>query len=178
MPSTAYDAKGLIKSAIRDNNPVLFFEHFSLYQSVKEEIPEEEYLIPLGKADVKRKGKDLTIVATGLMVHRTLNAADRLAEEGISAEVIDPRTIAPLDETAILNSVKKTGRLIIVHEARKTGGVGSEIAATVNEKAFTYLKSPILRIGAPDVPNPYSAPLEKAFVPDEEIIAAKIRSLF
>ena len=174
MPSTPYDAKGLLKSAIRDNNPVLFFEHFQLYHHLKGEVPEEEYTIALGKADIKRNGSDVTVVATGLMVHRALDAAKTLCEQGIDVEVIDPRTIAPLDKESILESVRKTGRLVVAHEARTIGGPGAEISAEVAEEAFWKLKAPVLRVGAPHFPNPYSQPLENAFVPGKERIMAAV----
>jgi acetoin:2,6-dichlorophenolindophenol oxidoreductase subunit beta len=175
MPSTPYDAKGLLKSAVRDDNPILFFEHFFLYNNSKGPVPEEDYTIPLGKADIKLQGNHVTVIATGLMVSRTISAAETLHKEGVSVEVIDPRTIAPLDKDLILTSVKKTGRLVIVHEARKIGGMGSEISATVNEEAFSYLKAPIIRVGAPHVPNPYSKTLEEAYVPSVDKIIAAIK---
>jgi len=169
MPSTPYDAKGLLISAIRDDNPVVFLEHKMLY-GTQGEVPEESYAIPLGKADIKRDGKDITVVATAMMVGRALSAADKLAGDGISLEVVDPRTLSPLDEEAILNSVKKTHRLLIVHEEVKFAGSGAEIAAMVAEKAFDYLDAPIVRIGAPFTPVPFSPPLEQEFIPSEEKI--------
>lgn len=175
VPSTPRDAKGLLKSAIRDDNPVLFFEHMYLYQGIREEIPDEEYTTPLGVADVKREGKDATVVTTALMVHRSLSAAKELSKnEGIEVEVVDLRTLAPLDKTTVLNSVKKTGRLIIVHEAWKTGGFGGEIAALVAEEEFKDLRAPIVRIGAPHVPVPSSIPFQKMFVPDEQKIVEAV----
>lgn len=169
LPSTPYDAKGLLKTAIRDNNPVVFIEHKMLY-GMKGEVPEEEYTIPLGKASIVREGSDCTIVATGQMVHQAVKAANRLEQEGISSEVIDPRTIVPLDKETIIESVKKTGRLIIAHEAVKTAGIGGEIAAMVQEEIFYYLDAPIKRIAAPFSPVPFSKPLEKAYLPNEEDI--------
>lgn len=169
MPSTPYDAKGLLISAIRDDNPVVFLEHKMLY-GTQGEVPEESYAIPLGKADIKREGKDITVVATAMMVGRALSAAEKLAGNGISLEVVDPRTLSPLDEQTILNSVKKTHRLLIVHEEVKFAGSGAEIAAMVAEKAFDYLDAPIVRIGAPFTPVPFSPPLEQEFIPSEEKI--------
>ena len=177
VPSTPYDAKGLLKSAIRDNNPVLFLEQKTLYRT-KGPVPESEYLIPLGKADVKRVGSDCTIVTYGRMVPYCLRAAETLAEEGISAEVVDLRTLLPMDKEAVFESVKKTKRLLIVHEAVKTGGFGGEIAASVAESdAFFYLDAPIRRLAAEDMPVPFSAVLEKGVLPDEEKIAACVRGM-
>jgi len=166
MPSTAYDAKGLLKTAIRSPNPVLFLEHKMLYAK-KGEVPEGEYLLPIGVADVKRKGINLTLVAFGRMVDVSLAAAKTLEIQGVSAEVIDLRSLQPLDEDAILTSVKKTGHLVIVHEAPVRGGFGGEVAAVVAEKALGYLDAPIKRVGAPWVPVPFSPPLEDAYVPQE-----------
>jgi pyruvate dehydrogenase E1 component beta subunit len=177
MPATPYDAKGLLKSAIRDENPVLFFEHKYLFHGMRGDIPEEEFLIPLGVADVKREGRDVTVVATGLMVHRALNVANALSKEGINVEVLDLRTIAPLDQEAILSSVKKTGRLVVVHESWKIGGIGGEVAGLVAEKAFRDLKSPIVRVGASHVPLPHTASLAAMVVPDEERITSAIREV-
>jgi len=168
-PATPYDAKGLLKSAIRDDNPVLYFVHkLILLGGTKGEVPEEEYTIPLGKADVKREGKDVTVVVIGLMVHRALAAADKLQKEGVSIEVIDLRTAAPLDKKAIIDSVKKTGRLVIMDEEPKTGSLASEVAAVVAEEAFELLHAPVKRVCAPDTPIPFSPPLEKFWMPDEE----------
>jgi pyruvate dehydrogenase E1 component beta subunit len=169
MPSTPYDAKGLLISAIRDDNPVVFLEHKMLY-GTQGEVPEESYAIPLGKADIKREGKDITVVVTAMMVGRALSAAEKLAGNGISLEVVDPRTLSPLDEETILNSVKKTHRLLIVHEEVKFAGSGAEIAAMAAEKAFDYLDAPIVRVGAPFTPVPFSPPLEQEFIPSEEKI--------
>jgi pyruvate dehydrogenase E1 component beta subunit len=151
VPSTPYDAKGLMKSAIRDDYPVLFMEHKGLYKT-QEEIPEEEYFVPIGKAVVRRKGTYLTVLTYGNMVHKALAAAKELSDTGIEIEVIDLRTVHPLDEETIVDSVKKTGRAVVFHEARKTGGLGGEVAAVVAEKAFPYLKAPVLRVAGPDVP--------------------------
>jgi pyruvate dehydrogenase E1 component beta subunit len=165
QPSTAYDAKGLLKAAMDDDNPVIFYEHKLLYKT-KGDVPEEPYSIPLGKADVKRIGKDVTVVATSIMVHKALEAAAELEKEGIDVEVIDPRTLVPLDEETIIKSVKKTGRLIVVHEAVKRGGFGGEIASIIAEsEAFDYLDAPIKRLGGLPIPIPYNPTLEKAAVP-------------
>lgn len=173
QPSTAYDAKGLLKAAMDDDNPVIFYEHKLLYKT-KGDVPEEQYSIPLGKADIKRQGKDVTIVATSIMVHKALEAATALEKEGIDVEVVDPRTLVPLDEETIIESVKKTGRVIVVHEAVKRGGFGGEIASVIAEsEAFDYLDAPIKRLGGLPIPIPYNPNLEKAAVPQmEDIIAA------
>ncbi|MDQ1004424.1 pyruvate/2-oxoglutarate/acetoin dehydrogenase E1 component [Neobacillus niacini] len=165
QPSTAYDAKGLLKAAMDDDNPVIFYEHKLLYRT-QCEVPEELYSIPLGKADIKRKGKDVTIVATAIMVHKALEAAAELEKDGIDVEIVDPRTLVPLDEETIIESVKKTGRLIVVHEAVKRGGFGGEIASMIAEsEAFDYLDAPIKRLGGLAVPTPYNPTLEKAVIP-------------
>lgn len=165
QPSTAYDAKGLLKAAMDDDNPVIFYEHKLLYKTIGE-VPEEQYSIPLGKADVKRSGKDVTIVATAIMVHKALEAAKELEAEGIDVEIIDPRTLVPLDEATIIESVKKTGKCIVVHEAVKRGGYGGEIASMIAEsEAFDYLDAPIKRLGGLAVPIPYNPTLEKAVIP-------------
>ncbi|KJS86604.1 MAG: hypothetical protein JM58_06525 [Peptococcaceae bacterium BICA1-8] len=176
LPSTPYDAKGLLKTAIRDDNPVLFFEHKLLY-TVTGEVPEEEYTIPFGVADIKRAGRDVTIVATGYMVTKSLQAAEELAKEGIDAEVIDPRTLVPLDKATIIQSVKKTGRLVIVDEGHKTGGITGELAAIVVEEAFDYLDAPVQRLGSLDVPVPFSPSLEKIFAPSEKDIIAAVKKI-
>ncbi|WP_216831163.1 alpha-ketoacid dehydrogenase subunit beta [Alkalihalobacterium elongatum] len=176
IPSTPYDAKGLLKTAIRNNDAVLFFEHKVLYD-MKGEVPEEEYLIPLGKADVKREGTDVTILATALQVHTALNAANELANNGVEAEVIDLRTLAPLDKETILNSVRKTGRVVIVHEEAKTGGSGAEIAAQISEEAMFDLQAPIKRIGSPDVPIAQSIYLEQFYRPSEQQIIESVHEL-
>jgi pyruvate/2-oxoglutarate/acetoin dehydrogenase E1 component len=177
-PSSAYDAKGLIKSAIRDGDPVLFFEHKALYRRVKEDLPSDEYTVPIGKAAVVRPGKDVSIITYGAMVHAACEAADRLEIEGISIEIIDLRTLAPLDEPAILESVRKTSKVIVLHEATLTGGFGGEIAARITERAFEYLDAPVLRIAAPDTPVPFSPPLEEAFLPGVAGIVEKARWLY
>ena len=176
MPSTPADAKGLLKSAIRDDDPVVFFEHRLLY-ATKGEVPDGEYLIPLGEADVKREGRDVTVVATALMVHKALGAAGELSKEGIEIEVLDLRSLLPLDCEALLKSVKKTGRLLIAHEACKTGGMGGEIAAIAAKEAFGYLDAPIERVCAPDIPVPFSPPLENYYIPKKEDIVATVRRM-
>jgi 2-oxoisovalerate dehydrogenase E1 component beta subunit len=176
-PSTAYDAKGLLKSAIRDNNPVLFFEHKYLYRRIKEELPAEDYTVPLGKAIVRRKGQDLTIITYAAMMHTSLEAADELAKEGIEAEVVDLRTLLPLDRETILASVKKTNRLLVVHEDTRTGGIAGEIAAIVCEEAFDDLDAPVARVTALDTPVPYSPPLEERFLPQRNDVVAAARKL-
>jgi len=176
MPSTPYDAKGLLKTAIRDDNPVMFFEHKLLY-SIKGPVPEEEYTVPLGVADVKRKGEDVTIVATLYMVNKSLAAAEELSNDGISVEVVDPRTLVPLDKQAIINSVKKTGRIVIVTEDCKTGGVSAEIAAVVAEEAIDYLDAPVKRVAEPDTPIPFSPPLERFVIPDEKKIIGAVKEV-
>jgi pyruvate dehydrogenase E1 component beta subunit len=176
VPSTPYDAKGLLKTAIRGNNPVFFCEHKLLYP-VEDEVPEEEYTIPFGAADVKREGADVTIVATLYMVHKALNAAKQLEKEGVDAEVVDPRTLTPLDKQAIIRSVKKTGRLVIVSEDCKTAGVSAEIAAMVAEEAVDYLDAPIKRVAEPDTPIPFSPPLEQYVIPDEKAIMKAVKKV-
>jgi 2-oxoisovalerate dehydrogenase E1 component beta subunit len=176
-PSTAYDAKGLLKSAIRDNNPVLFFEHKFLYRRIKEEVPASDYTVPLGKAIVRREGRHLTIVSYAAMAHVAMEAARVLASEAIEAEVIDLRTLLPLDRETILDSVKRTNRLLVVHEDTRTGGIAGEIAAIVCEEAFGYLDAPISRVTALDTPVPYSPPLEERFLPNAEKVVAAAREL-
>jgi pyruvate dehydrogenase E1 component beta subunit len=177
MPSTPYDAKGLLISSIRDDNPVVFVEHKLLYKT-KGEVPEEPYTIPLGSGEVKRLGRDLTIVATSIMVKRSLEAADQLAGEGIEVEVVDPRSLKPLDVETIVQSVKKTGRVLIVHEAARTGGFGGELAAVIAEsEAFGYLDSPVVRLAGRDIPIPYNRALEYHTVPQVESIAHKAREI-
>ena len=176
-PATAYDAKGLIKSAIRDNNPVLFFEHKALYRRIKEEVPEGEYTVPIGKARVAREGRDLTVITYGAMVWEALQAAETLAGEGVSMEVIDLRTLLPLDEEAILASARKCSKVIVLHEDTRTGGLGAEISAIITEKAFDSLDGPVLRITAPDTPVPFSPPLEEAFLPNAAKVLEAARRL-
>lgn len=176
MPSTPYDAKGLLKSAIRDDDPVIFIEHKLLYNT-KGNVPKEDYTVPLGVADIKKRGNDITIVATSRMVGRSLEAARLLEEEGVSVEVIDPMTLVPLDEETIINSVKKTGKLAIVHEAVERLGFGAEVAAIVIAKAFDYLDAPILRIAAKNTPVPFAPKLENYVIPDVPDIVNKIKGI-
>jgi 2-oxoisovalerate dehydrogenase E1 component beta subunit len=177
-PATAYDAKGLIKSAIRDDDPVLFFEHKGLYRRIKEDLPAGEYTVPIGKAKVVRKGKDLSIVTYGAMVWTALEAADQLAGEGISAEVVDLRTLLPLDRETVCASVKKTSKVLLLHEDTRTGGMAGELAASISESVFEYLDAPIVRVTAPDTPVPYSPPLEDAFLPNTAKVVEKARWLY
>jgi len=176
VPSSPYDAKGLLKTAIRGNDPVFFVEHKLLYP-VKGMIPEDDYVVPFGMADVKREGLDVTIVATLFMVHKALAAAEQLREEGISVEVVDPRTLTPLDRPAIVKSVKKTGRLVVVSEDCRSAGVSAEIAAVVAEEALDYLDAPIKRVAEPDTPIPFSPALEKSVIPDERSIVKAVKEI-
>jgi pyruvate/2-oxoglutarate/acetoin dehydrogenase E1 component len=176
MPSSAYEAKGLMKTAIRDNNPVVIFEDKLMYQE-KAQVPEEEYLIPFGTAGVLREGSDVTLIATSSMVQVASKAADILAAERISAEVIDPRTLVPLDENALLKSAQKTSRVIIVDEGHQSFGVTAELASRINEKAFYHLDAPVQRMGAMDVPVPFSPILEDLTVPTPDRVAARARAL-
>ena len=176
IPSSPYKAKGLLKTAIRDDNPVMFFEHQQLMR-IKGPVPEEEYTIPLGQADVVREGKDVTVVATSLMVSKAMNAAQELEKRGIQVEVIDPQTLKPLDKRTILASVQKTGRLLVVHQACKTGGVGAEIGAMVAEEGFEFLVGPIRRLGALDVPVPFSPKLEDYVLPNEQKIVKEVMEM-
>ena len=177
-PATAYDAKGLIKSAIRDNDPVLFFEHKALYRKIKEDLPAEEYTVPIGKAKVVREGRDLSIITYGAMVWTALEAAETLAAEGCSVEVVDLRTLMPLDRDTICASVRKTSKALLLHEDTRTGGMAGELAATITENVFEYLDGPIVRVTAPDTPVPYSPPLEEAFLPNAEKVVEKARWLY
>ena len=174
MPATAHDAKGLLKSAIRDDNPVLFIEHKALY-ALKGEIPEEEYLVPLGKAEVRKVGKDVTVVATSRMVHEALAGANVLSEGGIDVEVIDLRTISPLDKETIFQSVEKTSRLVVAHEAVKAFGVGAEVAAMVCEEMIDRLSAPVARVGAPFVPSPFN--LENLYLPNSDDVVKAVRKV-
>ena len=178
-PSTAYDAKGLIKSAIRDDNPVLFEEHKGLYRApaLRQVLPDEDYVVPLGKARTVREGKDLTIVTYGAMVHKSVEAAETLSDEGVSVEVIDLRTLLPMDEEAIIDSVKRTGKLLVVHEDTRTGGIAGEIAMRVSEQAFEWLDGPMLRVTAIDAPVPYSGSLEDYFLPQTDDVLKAARYL-
>ncbi len=176
VPSTPYEAKGLLNTAILNENPVLFLEHKKLLP-VTGDVPEEYYTIPFGKADFKRIGRDITIVATHAMVHRSLNVAEMFAREGIEIEILDPRTLKPLDKESIIESVKKTGRLIVADEGPVTCGVASEISAMIAEEAIEYLRAPILRVGSPDAPVPTSPPLEKAYIPDEDDVIQAVNKM-
>ncbi len=177
-PTTPYDVKGLLKASIRDPDPVLFLEHKRTYRLIRGEVPEEEYVLPIGKADIKRPGKDLTVVSYGLMLHFSLEAAERLSKEGVDVEVVDPRTLVPLDKETILGSVKKTGKALVVYEANRTAGFGAEIAATIAEEAFDYLDGPVTRLASPDVPAmPYNAKLEALFLPNVDRISEAMRKL-
>ena len=188
-PATAYDAKGLLKSAVRDDNPVIMFEHKLLYGSKGAraekgaispvgEVPDEEYLVPIGKGIIRRQGKDVTLVGKLLTMYRAMEAAEILAKEGIEAEVIDPRTLVPLDKALILESVRKTGRLVIVEEDNLTGGWAGDIAAIVAEEAFYWLDAPIKRVSAPDVPPPFAPVMEQFYVPSVERVVAAVKALF
>jgi pyruvate/2-oxoglutarate/acetoin dehydrogenase E1 component len=176
VPSTPYDAKGLLKTAIRGSNPVFFCEHKLLYP-VEGEVPEQEYLIPFGKADVKKEGTDVTVVATSYMVHKALNAATTLLKDGVDAEVVDPRTLTPLDVATITGSVRKTGRVVIVSEDCRTGGVSAEIAALVAERALDYLDAPVKRVTTPDTPIPFSPSLEQFIIPNEQSIIKAVKEV-
>ncbi len=176
-PSTPYDAKGLLKAAIRDPNPVLYFEHKYLYRRIKAVLPAEDYIVPIGQADIKRPGTDITVVTYGAMVHLALEAAEQLSQEGIDLEVVDLRTLIPLDKETIFQSVRKTSKAILLHEDNKTGGIGAEIAALLAEDCFDCLDGPILRIAAPDTPVPFSAPLEEFFLPKASDVVAAARKL-
>ena len=177
-PSNPYDTKGLLKASIRDEDPVLFLEHKKTYRSIKGEVPEDDYEVPIGEATIRREGADITLVTFGLMVHRSMKAATALADEGVEVEVIDLRTLWPLDMKAIIESVKKTSKAIVVHEDNLTGGIGGEIAARIGDEAFEHLDGPVRRLGAPDVPAmPFAQSLETAVFPDVEKIAASLRGL-
>lgn len=177
-PSNPYDAKGLLKSAIRDNNPVIFLEHKKIYRAVRGEVPEDDYTIPIGVADVKRQGDDITLIGYGLVLHYGLEAAANLEDEGVSVEVVDLRTLRPLDKDTILSSVKKTSKVLIIHEANTTGGVGAEVSAIISESAFEYLDAPISRLCGPDIPTmPFAPTLEDAYMLNTEKITVALREL-
>lgn len=176
-PSTAYDAKGLLKAAIRDDDPVLYFEHKFLYRRIKDDVPDDDFLVPIGQAAIRRDGRDLSIITFGAMVYTALDAAAALAAEGVEAEVIDLRSLAPLDRTTILESVGKTSRALLLYEARRTGGIGGELAAIIAEDAFEYLDAPIMRVASMDIPVPYAPPLEAAFLPSVDRVVAAARQL-
>jgi 2-oxoisovalerate dehydrogenase E1 component beta subunit len=177
-PATAYDAKGLIKSAVRDNDPVIFFEHKGLYRRIKEDLPAGDYTVPIGKAKVVREGRHLTIVTYGAMLWTALEAADELAQEGASIEVVDLRTLLPLDRETVLASVKKTSKVLLVHEDTRTGGIAGELAVSITESIFEYLDGPIMRVTAPDTPVPFSPTLEEAFLPNTAKVVEKARWLW
>ncbi|MGA1997080.1 MAG: alpha-ketoacid dehydrogenase subunit beta [Bryobacteraceae bacterium] len=177
-PATAYDAKGLIKSAVRDNDPVIFFEHKGLYRRIKEDLPADEYTVPIGKAKVVREGRDLTIVTYGAMLWTALEAAEELAQEGASVEVVDLRTLLPLDRETVLASVKKTSKVLLLHEDTRTGGIAGELAVSITESIFEYLDAPIVRVTAPDTPVPFSPTLEEAFLPNTAKVVEKARWLW
>jgi 2-oxoisovalerate dehydrogenase E1 component beta subunit len=178
IPSNPYDAKGLLKAAIRDPDPVIFLEHKGMYRLIKGEVPEGDYTVPIGKAAVVREGSDMTAVAYGMMLHHCLKAADALAQDGVEVEVVDVRTISPLDRDTIVESVKKTGKAIVVYEDNYSGGWGAEISASISERAFAYLDGPIVRVAGPDIPAmPYNHNQEAAFMPTTEKIAAALRQL-
>lgn len=178
-PSTAYDAKGLIKAAIRDPDPVLYFEHKKLYRlpRLREELPEEDYIVEIGKARTRREGRDLSIITFGAQVLTALDAAEELEKEGLDVEVIDLRTLAPMDKPAIVASVKKTSKVLVLHEASRTGGIGGEIAATIAEEAFEWLDAPIVRVASIDTPVPYSPPLEEYYLPQVKDVLDAARKL-
>jgi 2-oxoisovalerate dehydrogenase E1 component beta subunit len=177
MPATAYDAKGLIKAAIRDDNPVIFYEHKFLYRRIKEEVPEGDYVIPIGKAAVRREGNDMVVITYGAMVWAALEAARELEKDGLSLEVVDLRTLLPYDEEAVLASVRKCNKVILLHEDTRTGGMAGELAALIAEKAFEDLDGPIMRITAPDTPVPFSPPLEEYFLPNAQKVVEAARKL-
>src|SRR5690242_671409 len=177
-PATAYDAKGLIKSAIRDNDPVLFFEHKGLYRRIKDDLPAGDYTVPIGRAKIARRGHHLSIITYGAMVWVALEAAEKLAEEGIDIEVVDLRTLLPLDRQTVCESAKKTSKVLLLHEDTRTGGMAGELAATLTETVWDYLDGPIVRVTAPDTPVPFSAPLEEAFLPNAEKVIEKARWLY
>ena len=177
-PATAYDAKGLIKASIRDNDPVIFFEHKGLYRRIKEDLPAEEYTVAIGKAKVVREGTDLSIITYGAMVWTALEAAEKLAEEGVSVEVVDLRTLLPLDRETVCESVKKTAKVLLLHEDTRTAGMAGELAISITESVFEYLDGPIVRVTAPDTPVPFSPLLEDAFLPNVEKVLEKARWLY
>ena len=178
-PSTPYDAKGLIKAAIRDPDPVLFFEHKYLYRNpkIKQEVPSQDYIVPIGKATIRREGTDLSVITYGAMVYTALEAAEKLVQEGVDVEVMDLRTLMPLDRDAIVDTVKKTNKVIILHEATRTGGLAGEVTALINEGAFEYLDGPVVRVTSIDTPVPYAPPLEEFFMPQVDDVLKAARTL-
>jgi pyruvate/2-oxoglutarate/acetoin dehydrogenase E1 component len=177
-PGTPRDAKGLLTAAIRDPDPVIYLEHKFLYRRLKEDVPEEGFEVPIGKARVAREGKDLSIITYAAMLHTALEAAEAAAKDGISVEVLDLRTLLPLDEEAILTTAAKTGKVIVLHEATRTGGPGGEVAALIAERVFEHLDAPIVRMAPPDTPVPYSPPLEETFLPNADKVGKAIRALY
>jgi 2-oxoisovalerate dehydrogenase E1 component beta subunit len=177
-PGTAADAKGLLTAAIRDPDPVIYLEHKFLYRRIKEDVPDGDFVVPIGKARVARQGKDVSVITYAAMLHVALEAAEAVARDGISVEVLDLRTLLPLDEEAILATAAKTGKVIVLHEATRTGGPGGEIAATIAERAFEYLDAPVVRVASPDTPVPYSPPLEEHFLPNAEKVGNAIRAIY
>jgi len=178
IPSNPYDAKGLLKAAIRDPDPVIFLEHKGAYRLIKGEVPEEDYTVPLGKAAISRPGKDMTVVAYGMMLYQSLKCAEEMAKDGVDVEVVDVRTISPLDRDTIIDSVKKTGKALVVYEDNRSGGWGAEISASIAEAAFAYLDGPIMRVTGPDVPAmAYNHHQEEAFMPNQEKILKAMREL-
>ncbi len=176
-PSTAYDAKGLLKAAIRDNDPVIYCEHKYLYRRVKDSVPDGDYLVPIGKARIAREGDDVSVITYGAMVHTALEAAQALEGNGISVEIVDLRTLLPMDKKAILNSVRKTNKVVVLHEQTRTGGVGAEVSALISEACFEHLDGPIMRVAAPDTPVPYSSQLEEAYIPQTKDVIAAVEKL-
>jgi len=176
-PATAYDAKGLIKASIRDNNPVIFFEHKYLYRRIKDDVPAEDYIVPLGQARIAREGRDLSIITYAAMVHVALEAADILSKDGIEVEILDLRTLSPLDRDAIAGTVRKTNKVILLHEDVRTGGIAGELAAIINEDSFDDLDGPIVRITGLDTPVPFSPPQEEYFLPKVSDVVREARKL-
>jgi 2-oxoisovalerate dehydrogenase E1 component beta subunit len=176
-PATPADAKGLLVSSIEDPNPVLYFEHKHLYRRIKDEVPDERYAVPFGEARLHREGDDVTVVTWGAMVYTADEAAKQVEAEGISAEILDLRTLVPWDKEAVLRSVEKTSKVLVLHEDTRTGGFGAEIAATITEEAFENLDAPVKRIAAPDTPVPFSPPLEKAYIPQVDDVIAGVKDL-
>jgi 2-oxoisovalerate dehydrogenase E1 component beta subunit len=177
VPATAYDAKGLIKASIRDDNPVIFYEHKFLYRRIKDEVPDDDYVVPLGKAAVRREGSDIAVITYGAMVWTALDAAKELEKEGISLEVVDLRTLVPYDEDAVLASVRKCNKVLLLHEDTRTGGMAGELAALISERAFDDLDGPVVRVTAPDTPVPFSPPLEEYFLPNAHKVVEAARKL-
>jgi 2-oxoisovalerate dehydrogenase E1 component beta subunit len=176
-PATPEDAKGLLASAIEDPNPVLYFEHKHLYRRIKADVPEERFTVPIGKARMHREGEDISVITWGAMVYTADEAAEELAKDDVSVEIVDLRSVLPWDRVAVLESVRKTSKVLVLHEDTRTGGFGAEIAATIAEQAFESLDAPVKRIAAPDAPVPFSPPLEKAYIPQVDTVAAGLREL-